>query len=415
MKRTFNSKLDWKSKKKVFTSQQKMSHSDSDLNLYDLVFEAPNKFDEVILNYQVTKSTPLIKHIKDKILRCSFDDTKLSQEIIKLIDWSIFHRQTYPAVSAAQICNVPTEDLINLIYGYAFLVVGPTQLLDDKLDNPFAPELNIPSYEQKKITELWSLSDLMIRKGVEIFMSSSPSAFSYIYPLTFDMTYSMFLENNLKSYNKEILTRPKKVLQLYEGNYPPDLSSIFNDTMFIGAFIHLGSKAEDYKDWIPIARMFRLLRQQLNELEDFVIDSLCGFIKKPAALLLNNTNYSNSFKELIINHVWTKKNLSLIKEKSFQFESQSAFFDWIANQHYTIQMVDILKKSGILEKLYHQIDSLCFEINVLIEDKFKGKNRFDLLTILYLKKALLERLNQIDFLPQKVVNRKLLKLNNSIL
>jgi len=406
----FNSRLDWLSKKNLFLGHQVNNGFESSNALFNLIFDAPELFDESIINYQVSKTNGLIQQVKQKIINEAFQSDESGIEVVNSIDWSVFHRQIFPSVCAAQIMNCPIQQISDFVYCYAFFIIGPTQILDDKLDNPFAPELNLKKYAEKELTGLWAISDLMIRKGVQLFIQLSPESFKYIAPLAFDMSYSMYRENRIKNYNEEILTNPRLILQLYSGIYPPDLSSIFNETMFIGAFIHLRLANKEVLKWVPLSRNLRLLSQQLNELEDFIVDLLSGFIKKPAALLLNDKEFGGELRSVIQSKIWNKENLELVREKSFLL-SQTEYCHWLAQQDYTKIITGLFMDSGILEGLYHRVDELCFNIVTEMEDLFGGKNYFDLLTMIFLKKALLERLNRIGFLPQKVENRCLGNLN----
>jgi len=404
----FQSKQLWASKGEIFQHLQIKNKLIEPETLFDLISSAPHKFDELILNYQVEKTSPSIIKVKHRIKYDTFSDTEIGELIVNGIDWSIFHRQVFPAFCSAQLMNSSVENIHDFIYCYAFLVVGPTQLLDDKLDNPFKMELDLRDYQGKKEIELWAISDLMIRKGVELFLKYSPISFKNIAPLAFDMTYSMYKENSLKSYNEFNLSQPSAILNLYQGKFPPDMSSIFNETMFVGALSHLN--ANNLEDSISLARKFRLLRQQLNELEDFIPDLISGYIKKPAATVLNNDNYGIEFKNLIIDQIWNKENLKLIENNSYQLKQQD-FFNWISKKHFVIDAIKLLIKSGVAEEIYHKIDELCFTIVSDIEKILKGKNYFDLLTIVLLKKALLERLNIFGYYPNKLINEKLLNLN----
>jgi hypothetical protein len=405
----FKTQLNWDNKKQLFNAQLKKNRLDLPPNLYAHIFDSPKLFDNIILNYQVSKTDSFIHNIKERIENDEFLDKSFGDLIVHGIDWSIFHRQVFPAFCSSQILDYPLNSVIDLIYCYSFLVIGPTQLLDDKMDNPFKTELHLKDYNDKKTTELWAISDIMIRRGVELFMRLSPNSFKHIAPLTFDMTYSMYRENKIGNYNHNVLTEPNIVLEQYSTQYAPDMSSIFNETMFIGAMIHLGAK--DITPFIPISKDMRLLRQQLNELEDFFTDLICGFVKKPAAQLLNDRRFGRKFKKLITSQIWTSENLNNIKENSLNTD-EVEFLNWLSKTDYCRESIDLFINSGVAEKLYIEIDNLCFRIIENIENALIGTNYFDLLTVVLLKKALLERLNKCSFYPQKLINEKLAELNN---
>ncbi len=365
---SFVSKQPWSNQHQIFDKLLDKNHLVLPGNAVNLFYRSPVEFDKIVLDYQVNKTIGQIDGIKNRIYKNTFEDSSIGELIVDSIDWAIFHRQVFPAFSSAQILQQPIEKLSDFLYCYAFLVVGPTQLLDDRLDNPFKPELDLRIYKDNKSINLWAISDLMIRKGTELFLKYSPQSFLHISPLTFDMTYSMYKENKVGAYNLKVLNSPNMVLSLYAGDYPPDMSSIFNETMFVGAAIHLREK--NINPFISLSKKFRLLRQQLNELEDFILDLLCGYIKKPAAILLSDKDYGEKFKALITNQIWTNKNLTQIEKISLEL-SQVDFYKWISNQYYCKEIIDIFNDSGVAENLYHQIDKLCYAIAEEIEGPCK--------------------------------------------
>jgi hypothetical protein len=369
----------------------------------------PTRFDAEIIDYQVSLSLPLVEMAQARICREAFPDADVGRECAGAIDWAVFHRQIFPAVCASRLMGASVGDVGDLAYCYALLVVGPTQLLDEKLDNPFAPGIRIAN---PKLWDggLWLLSDLMARRGADLLNSLCPRAAGALFPLVYQMAYGMREESRMGRYSHDLLANPEPVLALYASPVPPTMSTVFNETMLVGGLLHLGISDSEAVRWVPVARGMRLLRQSLNEVEDAVADLSCGVIKRPMARLLADGSVGEEAKEIIGRGFWADDSVDEARRLSERL-SLEEWHSWLGSRPYARRLLELWRDSGLQADEYRNIDRLCLESAEAVLAAAGDRPCFDLLTIVFLKRALLERVALNGFGPQVLGNERLGGLN----
>lgn len=367
---------------------------DSPLRL-DTALSDPIRWEQAYYRRQDVKYAVPFAEVFGQLDSVHFEQPQVDRFFHDNVDRGLILKQIAHLFTAAECFGGANQHHVDFAVDYALASIIPIQVTDTFIDYSRSPHLTADMMAREDVRTAWLFTNACMNMGFQRMVSASyPRQVAEVVSEVFRDVPQAMADCYYRRYDPRKLDHVEEELAFYEQSPISRLLGSGFYQICVDAACAIANEPIT-PQLRYLTQDMRRLRQLVDEIADWREDVVSGELTLPFLYLLEDPEMGGEAKQLI-QQVWTRAQNIIVQPQS-QEETIHSLNDDPEILSRTDGIKELLMESGSFDRLYNRADAHWINTVLQMGTVFQGKNYYDLLLGVHLRREFLERLKKQDW------------------
>lgn len=355
----------------------------------------PEVYDRRATEALIELCYPVIEPALERLRQRRFGFATMARVHADAVDVEVFYRQAIPVAGLGLMVGGQPDVMVAYLEAYALCQTLILNHIDRHLDlsSSFTAGHSSILLADVRATVCYAITVLYEGMGSLPAATSSARALATMSQTTSLIAQSMY-DNYATRFSEAALADPEAVLADYRHPVRSrHLGSGFYSSSILGWYQFVDLPVPDQLPELLLN--LRRVRQRIDELADLHEDTVTGMVTYPVALLLAGPRGDEA--RMIIRAAWRRCRYLIENIRDDALRGTRSVHEDEQLRELSSELIKLAHSAGALERCRAEAEELCARVAGQIHRAFEPSARSVMITVLDLKRALLDRLSRASW------------------